>query len=255
VTTDPAAAATFEQASSAVVLAQRELRSQEELFAERLATQAQLAGARKALADAQSGLSAQQALGAAPGAHVVHAQHDAIVASLSAQQGDRVAAGTSVLQLSRANAQRALLGAEPEDVARLAPGMEAQLAPVFGGGAVPATVSQVFAVINPQTRLVNVAVRTTGASGALLPGLKVRGDITLGVVEAWAVPRAAVLTDRGGAYLFQVVGGQARRIPVRVVVETSALDGVLGAIDPAQPIVASGNYELENGAAVRVASK
>jgi len=254
VVTDPAAAATFQQAQSAVVLAQRELKSQQELFTERLTTQAQLAAARKALVDAEAASTAQQGLGAAPGTQIVRATHDAVVATLSAQQGDRVQPGTAVLQLSKAGAQRALLGAEPEDVARLAPGMAVQLAPVFGGSAVPATISQVFAVINPQTRLVDVGVRTTDA-GQLLPGLKVRGEITLTVADAWVVPHSAVLDDARGAYVFQVAGGHARRVPVRVRVENAKLDGVVGAIDPRQPIVVSGNYELEDGAAVRASAQ
>ena len=251
VVTDPNAAATFQQAQSAVTLAQRELKSQQELFTERLTTQTQLATARKALADAEAALAAQRALGAAPGTQTVRASHDAVVATLNAHQGDRVQAGAEVLQLSRAGAQHALLGAEPEDVARLAPGMAVQLIPVFGGAAVPAMISQVFAVINPQTRLVDVGVRTTGASAQLMSGLKVRGDIVLIVSDAWAVPPSAVLDDARGAYIFQVAGGHAKRVPVHVRVENAKLDGVVGAIDPKLPIVISGNYELEDGAAVR----
>ena len=255
VVTDPNAAATFQQAQSAVTLAQHELKSQQELFTERLTTQAQLAVARKALADAEAALTAQRALGATPGTQTVRASHDAVVATLSAQQGDRVQPGTAVLQLSKAGAQRALLGAEPEDVARLAPGMAVQLTPVFGGNAVPATISQVFAVINPQTRLVDVGVRTTGASSQLMSGLKIRGDIILNVSDAWVVPHSAVLNDAHGAYVFQVAGGHAKRVSVRVSVENAKLDGVVGAIDPKLPIVISGNYELEDGAAVRASAQ
>jgi membrane fusion protein (multidrug efflux system) len=255
VVTDPNAAATFQQAKSAVTLAQRELKSQQELFTERLTTQAQLAAARKALADADAALTAQRELGAAPGTQTVRASHDAVVATLSAQQGDRVQPGTAVLQLSKAGAQRALLGAEPEDVARLAPGMAVQLIPVFGGAAVPATISQVLAVINPQTRLVDIGVHTMGASSQLMSGLKVRGDIILKVSDAWVVPHSAVLNDAHGAYVFQVAGGHAKRVPVRVSIENPKLDGVVGAIDPKLPIVISGNYELEDGAAVRASAQ
>lgn len=254
VVTEPAAASAFRQAQSAVALAQKELASQQELFAERLTTQAQLAAARKALADAQAELSAQQQAGAEPGAQVVRASHDAVVATLSAQQGDRVQPGTTVLQLSRSGAQRALLGAEPEDVARLAPGMAVKLSPVFGGTPADGTVSQLYAVINPQTRLVDVAVRVTKGTG-LLPGQKLRGAITLANKDAWVVPPSAVLSDDHGAYVFQVRGGHAHRVAVRLLVASAKFDGVSGAIDPALPIVVTGNYELEDGGAVRTASR
>ncbi len=255
VVTDPAAAAAFQQAQSAVTLAQKELASQQELFTERLTTQAQLAAARKALADAQAGSNAQHQLGAAPGPQIVRAGHDAIVASLAQQQGDRVQPGATVMQLSKAGAQRAVLGAEPEDAAQLAPGMPVRLMPVFGGGEIPARIAQVFAVLNPQTRLIDVSVRPDDSKAPLLPGMKLRGVVTLAATDTWMVPHSAVLDDAQGAYVFQIIDVHAKRVPVRVLVESEARDGVTGAIDPKLPIVVSGNYELQDGAATRTSGK
>ena len=251
VVTDPNAATTYLQAQSAVELARGELKRTGQLAQERLATQSQLATARKALADAETALQAQRSLGTAPGIQLVRASRDGVVASLSAQQGDRIPAGNSVLQLSAAGAQRALLGAEPEDVARLAPGMAVQLFPIFGGAPVPAKISQVFGVINPQTRLVDVATRTASASGRLIPGLKVKGQVVLRTLEVWAVPRSAVLEDTDGPYLFQIATGKARRVAVQRVVEQGDLVGVEGKLDPALPVVKLGNYELHDGMPVR----
>ena len=255
VVTDPAAAAVYQQAQSAVTLAKKELASQQELFTERLTTQAQLAAARKALADAQAGSNAQHQLGAAPGSQIVRASHDAVVASLTQQQGDRVQPGTTVMQLSKAGAQRAVLGAEPEDAARLAPGMTVRLMPVFGGGEILAKITEVYAVLNPQTRLIDVSVRPADSAAPLLPGMKLRGVVTLAATDAWVVPHSAVLDDAQGAYVFQIIDGHAKRVPVRVTVESEARDGVTGAIDSKLPIVVSGNYELQDGAAIRTSGK
>lgn len=252
VVTDPGAASAYTQARSAAELARGDLKRTTQLAQERLATQSQLAAARKAVADAEDALRAQSAIGAAPGAQMVRADRNGVIASLSVQQGDRVQAGTTVLQLSRAGAQRALLGAEPEDVAWLAPGMAVELFPVFGGKAVPATITQVFGVINPQTRLVDVAIRTQGVAGHLIPGLKVKGQVTLRTLEAWAVPRSAVLQDANGTYLFQIAAGKARRITVKQVIESGPLIGVEGTLDPALPVVKLGNYELRDGMPVRI---
>ena len=252
--TDPSAVATYQQAQSALTLADKELASQTELFAERLTTKAQLAAAQKAVADAQASLAAERKSGAAPGKQLVLASHGGVVASLSVQQGDRVQPGTAVLQLASGGARRALLGAEPEDVARLSAGMPVSVTPVFGGAPAQASVSQVFAVINPQTRLVDVAVSL--ADGAqFMPGTKVRGDVSLALVDAWIVPASAVLEDAAGAYLYQVSGDKAHRVPVRVRVHADQFDGVTGPIIVGQPIIVSGNYELEDGGAVRVAGK
>jgi membrane fusion protein (multidrug efflux system) len=117
-----------------------------------------------------------------------------------------------VLQVSEAGAKRALLGAEPEDIARLAPGMPVQLSPVFGGQPVAAKITQVFGVIDPKTQLMDVSVEFDAASSTLLPALKVRGDIALRSPAVFVLPRDAVLSDSDGAYLFQVADGHARRI-------------------------------------------
>lgn len=255
VVTDPNAASAYMQAQSAVAAARHEYKAQQQLAHERLATQSQLATAQKNLDDAETALAAQQKLGAAPGPQLVRAARDGVVAGLSAQQGDRVQAGTTVLQLAKAGGQRALLGAEPEDAHRLAPGMAVKLSPVFGGAAVDASIAQVFGVINPQTRLVDVAVRITGASTQLIAGQKVRGDIALRSPDVWTVPRAAVLEDADGAYIFQIVGDHARRVSVRTIVESGELTGIKGAIDPKLPVVILGNYELTDGAQVRSAQR
>ena len=253
VVTDPNAATTYLQAQSAVEAAQRDFKAQQELASERLTTQAQLGAARKALADAEAALTAQRLLGAAPGAQIVHSTRDGVIANLSAQQGDRVQPGAVVLQLAKSGGKRALLGTEPEDVKRLAPGMVVKLTPVFGGNPVAASIAQVFGVINPQTRLVDVAVRISDASSQLIPGSKVRGEVTLNATDVWTVPRSAMLEDADGAYLYQVVGGHAKRIKVRVKVENGEQAGVEGDLDPTAPVVMLGNYELTDGAPVRTA--
>ncbi|MDI1252114.1 efflux RND transporter periplasmic adaptor subunit [Thermomonas sp.] len=252
VETDPSASGAYVQAQSTLELARGELKRTQELANERLATQSQLATARKALADADAALEVQRKLGAAPGTQQVRASRDGIVSSLSAQQGDRVAAGTTVLQVSEAGAEHALLGAEPEDIERLAPGMAVQLSPVFSGTSVAAKITQVFGVIDAKTQLVDVSVQVDAASPTMLPALKVRGDIALRSPEVFVLPRDAVLTDSDGAYLFQVANGHARRISVQVRVESGDLIGVDGKLDPALPVVVSGNYELNDGMPVRV---
>lgn len=251
---DPAAVATFQQAQSALTLARKELSAQEQLFQERLTTQAQLAAARKSLADAEATLSAERKAGAGVSVQVIRATRAGTIATLSAQQGDRVQPGTTVLQIARSGGQRVLLGAEPEDVAHISPAMPVKVSPVFGGEGQSGSVSQVFAVINPQTRLVDIAVRLTdGAS--LMPGTKVRGDVSLAPIDVWLVPASAVLQDAEGSYLFQVAGGKARRVAVGVRIEGDRNLGVTGELKPDEPVVTTGNYELDEGTPVRNASK
>jgi len=114
---------------------------------------------------------------------------------------------------------------------------------------VPGQVQQVFGMINPQTQFVDVLVEIP--NGGLIAGTRVTANIQLGQQPAWVVPRAAVLRDAQGAYLFQVQAGKARRINVHTGLEQGAAIAVSGRFNPHQRVVSIGNYELQNGTAVR----
>lgn len=250
--TDPNAAAIYHQAETAEVFARSELQRVEDLTTRQLATQSQLAAARKALQDAQANLAAQKNIGGGMATQQVQASSDGVVSLLSVQQGDRVLAGTPVLQLSAGGKLRATLGVEPEDIARLRVAMPVQIFSVFGNQpAVAAQVLQIHGVINPLTRLVDVDIELQGVTSGLLPGMQVRGTITLDSRESWVVPRSAVLRDEQGSFLFQVHDGQAKRVAVTVAIESGNRVAVSGALDSSLKVVVSGNYELQDGMTVR----
>ncbi len=250
--TDPNAAAIYHQAETAEVFARSELQRVEDLTARQLATQSQLAAAHKALQDAQANLAAQKNIGGGMVTQQVKASFDGVVSLLSVQQGDRVLAGTPVLQLSAGSKLRATLGVEPEDIARLRVAMPVQIFSVFGNQpAVAAQVLQIHGVINPLTRLVDVDIELQGVTSGLLPGMQVRGTITLDSRESWVVPRSAVLRDEQGSFLFQVHDGQAKRVAVTVQIESGNRVAVSGALDSSLKVVVSGNYELQDGMTVR----
>ncbi|WP_331601585.1 efflux RND transporter periplasmic adaptor subunit, partial [Paraburkholderia sp.] len=96
---DPAAVLAAEQARSALTLMQGELARTQSLYDKGLATQSQLASARKAADDARAALAAQTQTGIASGNQTVTAPFDGVVLQLSAAQGDQVQAGAPILQL------------------------------------------------------------------------------------------------------------------------------------------------------------
>jgi membrane fusion protein (multidrug efflux system) len=244
------AALNYQQAFQAVNFARDESARVEQLVSQQLATQSQLAVARKSLADAEANLRGQERIGAGRALEHVVAPFDGIVVAMQAAQGDRLAAGAPVLQLARAGGQRVLMGVEPDDVQRVRPGMSVSVNPVFSTGLkVAGRVAQVFGMINPQTQLVDVLVEVSG--DRLMPGTRVRAEIEISRQTQWAVPRSAVLRDAHGAYLFQVTGGKARRINVQTGLESKGMIAVEGDFNPGQPVVSLGNYELQNGMAVR----
>ena len=225
------------------------------LLSQQLATNAQLAQAEKNLRDAQAGEAAQRKLGAERALQTIRAPYDALVTALNVRAGDRVAAGTSLMQLSRVGQTHAMIGLPAEDSAKIKRGMGATLTVLQSDNrTLSGTVASVQRAMNPQTRLVDVWISFAASDAArLLPGQPVRASIIVAEVTGWAVPRSAVLRDAGAAYLYQVDHGKARRVPVHVEVETDQVVCVSGAVDPALEVVTEGNYELADGMAVREA--
>ncbi len=158
--------------------------------------------------------------------------------------------GAPVMQLARAGGQRVLVGVEPDEVARVRPGMSVSIAPVFGvGHQSMGRVTQVFGMVNPQTQFVYVLVQLPDA--ALIPGTRVHAEIQVDQQTGWTVQRSAVLLDEQGSYIFQVHDGRAHRVNVKTGLERGGLVLVQGGFASGEPVVSLGNYELRNGMAVR----
>ena len=244
------AALNYQQALAAADFAKSDVARMEQLLGQQLATQSQLAAAKKSLADALASLHAQEKIGAGRTLERISSPFDGVVVAVQAAQGDRLAAGAPVLQLARAGGQRLLLGIEPDEVSRVRPGMPVSVASVFSTERkVPGRVAQVFGMINPQTQFVDVLVLVPG--GGLLPGTRVRAEIVLKQQTAWMVPRSAVLRDAQGDYLFQVRQGHAHRVNVQTGLQQGRLIVVSGSFETNAPVVSLGNYELQDGMAVR----
>jgi membrane fusion protein, multidrug efflux system len=101
------------------------------------------------------------------------------------------------------------------------------------------------------TRLVDVDI---AVSDPMLQGETFRAHIETGQLQGWLVPRDAVLTDAQGAYVFQVFGGKAIRVPVSLVGTDRATAVVDGPLDPRRLLVTQGNYQLSDGMAVRMSA-
>ncbi|MFM0607179.1 efflux RND transporter periplasmic adaptor subunit [Paraburkholderia sediminicola] len=256
---DPAAVLAATQAKSAVTLAQGELARTQSLYDKGLATQSQLATARKAAEDAQQALAAQNQTGVASGNKVIAAPIDGVVLQVSAAQGDQVQPGAAILQLAGGNGKDAranvMLGVEPSDVPAIHAGDTVTLhglSTSLAKAAAEGRVVLVGASVDQQSQLVNVGANVPLGQSAFIPGTRVSADIATRSGTHWVVPRAAVLKDDKGAYVFQITPqNKARRVAVVTQVENGDRYGVDGPIDGTQGLVVSGNYELKDGMAVR----
>ncbi len=251
--TSPQDSVGYIQAESAVDLSRQELSRLKNLAAEQLATRSQVAQAQKVLIDAEATLTAQRKLGTDRKKELLLAPFDGLVNDLKVAQGERIQMGTTALQLARTDGLLVVLGIEPEDRAKVKPGILVLVTSVFEGSIRESgKIKKVHGMVNPQTKLVDVTVDLKNDPAALLmPGMSVRGEIILNKYHGPAVPRQAVLTDDQGAYIFVVREGRACRLRVKTLIETKGLVGISGAIRKNDRIVVLGNYELKDGMTVR----
>jgi membrane fusion protein (multidrug efflux system) len=252
--TAPATRMQYAQAEAARKYAQGQLERTRQLFDQQLATRDQVASAERELSDATEQLRALAKVGANEARQTIRAGSDGIVAGLSVTAGDRVSADTTAVLLARADGLIVRLGIEPEDAQRIPQGAAVELVSVFQEeNRVSTRIVKTGAMINPATRLVDaIAPVPVEAVGRMTLGSTMRAAVLLSEQMALVVPRSAVLRDMEGAYVFAVEDDRARRIPVKVVYESSTETGIDSVLQEGAVVVISGNYELSDGTALRV---
>lgn len=244
-----AVSSSYQQAASAVTLATMQRANAAQLLSQQLATRDQLAQADKALADARSTLEALRREGASQANQDLTAPFDGIVATIPVAAGDRVQPNAPLLTLTRLDGLVVTVGIDPAQHGRVRPGQPVHLTALSGEAPLDGQVLRVDGVLNPKTRMVDADIAVP--LGSVLSGAAFRADITVGSLKGWLLPHASVLTDGQGAFVFQIAAGRAVRVAVTPQGISSDADIVTGPLDPARKLVVSGNYQLDDGAAVR----
>ena len=241
--------AAYGQARSAVDVAAGSLARLERLRDDHLATDEQLAQARKAYADAQASLTVYPRQTMRSGSVPIVSPIDGKVVALSASVGQPVAANTPVLIVAPEGDQVLLGGVEPELAAQIRPGMSVDMTPVAGGAVVPATVLRAGGAIDGTTHLVPVQIRP---DRPLLLGSAWRADIALTQVKGWIVPADAVVEEGAQRWLYQVREGRAYRVSVQVLLERDGTAVLQGDVAPDRLMVVKGGTQLSEGMNVAV---
>jgi RND family efflux transporter MFP subunit len=245
----PGSELAFRQAADAATFARNDLARVQRLYEEKLAANDQLEAAKKALADAEAGLTAQQKQGASKPLQVLSAPQAGVVTAVSASPGDHVAQDAPLVALARAGAEVAKLGLEP-GVAAIAPGQSVTIRPVAGGAPIVSRISMVGRAADQSTKTLDALAPLNGAG--LPVGAAVRAEVATGQHQGLIVPRTAVVFDETGAHLFTVSGGKAHRVFVQTGSDHGDDLEVKGQIAPGALIAVEGAYELQDGMAVKV---
>jgi RND family efflux transporter MFP subunit len=247
----PATRAAYAQAEAAVRAAVATLAHTRTLVAAHLATTIQLDQAEQA---EQTAISARDALrrdGANRPTTTLRAPADGVIATITATPGATLLPGAPILTLLRTGNLIATLGLDPREAAHVHPGDPVALTD-FTRPRHPlrATVTAIGAMVNPQSGLVDALVTLNHTH--LMLGTTITAEIDTGTAHGIIVPRDAALPHGKGFEIWQIDHGHAHPVPVRIITRTAGSAVVQGNINPALPIVATGNYQLTPGIAVRV---
>ncbi len=253
VTGNPDAKLALAQVRIEAAAAQAALRQVQERHRLKLADDAALAqaqGAAEAAEARRKNLDARRL----DGLRDLHAPADGVVYRVPYAKGAIALTGTPLLDLAEAGHLEARFGVDPSERGRLAAGSAVALQTMDGGGAAPVAgrVRAVSTAINPSSRLVDVYVTLPQRSSLTLGGY-LKGSFTVASVTGLVVPYTAILPGKEGFILFTASGGRAVRHVVTVEGENGEEAVVSGAgLAAGDLAVISGNYELNDGMAVRV---
>lgn len=222
----------------------------------KLADNAQLAQAQQAFDSAQAKTSNLEARNMGAN-HTLKAGAPGVVVKVIAQSGAVAGPGAALMELADLSQLEARLGLEPKGAGSLQPGSTVALETVDGGipRPVQARLRTVSPAINPATRLRD-AYLTLPSGHPFVLGQYLRGTLEPMKGEGpggFIVPYAAVLLDEGRYLLYTVRKGHAIRHQVQVLRQDGDRVQVAGAgLDPTEPVVVQGNYELQDGMAVGI---
>lgn len=245
--------AAFETAKGNDQATEAKLKQTQTLFKNGLATRADLASAQGQAATAQAAFQALTAAGVSAKGQVLKAKTAGVVSQLAVIPGEWASAGARIVAVAPLGALWVRLGLTPEQAAKVKVGDTVRLTPVFGGGGIlQSAVAKVNAQADATTGLIDAEVPVKATGGGPFSGEWVSGVITVRTVRLPAVPRSAVLKDSQGTYVFVVRKHTAHRVNVKPLIRVDGLVGLTG-LEPGAVVVTLGNFELDNGAPVRIA--
>jgi membrane fusion protein, multidrug efflux system len=254
ISASPAAQLQFRQAQSAKELAQAELDQAEKQFGLKLATNKDLSEAQKAARDAQLTLECLQQQGV-NAITELRAKSPCYADKVNVQDGQLVAAGTSLLDLIGGQDLEVKLGVRLDALDKIQAGQPVSLfTDSFSTGPIPGQVRLVTHQVDPATGLVEVFAGVSQEYHPhLLIGAYVRGEIETRKDDALVVPKSAVLPEGDDFYLFMVADKKAVKHIVKLGIQTTTEVEVLSPdLKAGDQVVTVGNYELTDGATVEV---
>jgi RND family efflux transporter MFP subunit len=246
----PAAVVAYEQAKTTLSLKQHALERKQQLFKQQLATRDDVENAEKDLSDAKSNVEMYERIGSVKPSEILLAPFDGVVTAISVSKGDRISAGAPLMTVSHTARLILSVGIEPSALEKVKPDLPVHLTSLLPGRKPSdGKVKRIGVAIDMKTRQVPVFVEL--ADGAALAGENFKAGIEVGKFQGWVVPRDSVGSNAKGTFVYQIDEGHAKRVYVKVVGSVGKNSVIDGDIDSQKEMILSGNYQVDDGDAVR----
>ncbi|HEX2208319.1 MAG TPA: efflux RND transporter periplasmic adaptor subunit [Longimicrobium sp.] len=242
-------------ARSGVDKAERDLARAEALYADSVATLAQVQDARTGADVARSGL---QAAAFNRRYATIVAPADGVVLRRMAEGGELVGPGQTVVVLGSSERGQVLrVGVADRDAVRLKPGDAATVRfDAFPGEAFAGSVREIAPSADPMTGTYQVEVSVSGGGRPLANGLVGRVELRPAAgTEMALVPIQAILEADGSeatVYTLSADGRTAKRLRITVGFIAGERVAVSGGLNGVRSVVTDGAAYLGDGAAVKV---
>ncbi len=234
--------------------AKRALKHMQERFDLKLSTNQELLQAKQAFEEAQLRLESLEQRGAGQNQQI-RATSRGVVNKVSVQEGSIVSAGSALLEIVPQNRFEVRFGVEPEDMKYLRVDQPVSLSSVNTpkSSSVTGRTRTISQSINPATRLIDVFIELPPSSNQFLLDEYVRGTIEIASKAGLVVPRSAVLPEEDEYVLFTVKDGKAKKHTLQIGLENRKEVEIIGNdLHPGELVVTLGNYELQDGMAVKM---
>jgi membrane fusion protein (multidrug efflux system) len=249
----PDAKLRFQQAEDGYALARERLEHVQQLLDLKLATNTQLLSAKQAVQQAELNLESMKRRGV-DGQNDIRSDVRGVIRKVYVQEGAIVPAGSPLVEIVAQDRLEVRLGVEPDTISRVKINQKVLLTKVNEPASLAATgkIREISRSVKPSTRLVDVFIAIPSSAGFLL-GESIQGIITIGSAEGMIVPRSAVLPDQNKHVLYTIKDGHAIKHIVEVGLENDEeIEVKSPGLEPGEPVVVLGNYELKDAMAVEV---
>jgi membrane fusion protein (multidrug efflux system) len=243
----------FQQASDAYALAKEKLEHVQQLLDLKLATNTQLLSAKQAVQQAELSLESMKRRGI-DGQNDLRSDVRGVIQKVHVQEGAIVPAGNPLVEIVAQDRLEVRLGVEPTSISRVKINQKVFLTKVNVSASLGVTgrVREISRSVKPSTQLVDVFIALPSPAGFLL-GESILGILTIDSAEGLIVPRSAVLPEEDKHILYTIKDGHAMKHTVKIGLENDGEMQVSSPdLQPGEPVVVLGNYELKDAMAVEV---